>query len=186
MPDIVAISGSPTHPSRSYALLEYARHAVEAEEYKTATINIRNLPPEVLIQGQFSSPELKQTHDLVQEAKGLIIITPIYKAAYTGVLKTFLDLLPQKSLTGKIILPIATAGTIAHLLALDYTLKPVLSELGARHILGGAYILDKQVIAYDETTIQLDEEAEQRLNEQLKEFTRALKVSQPELVGSAR
>lgn len=50
----------------------------------------------------------------------MIIATPIYKAAYTGVLKVFLDLLPTNALAGKIILPIGTGATPAHLLALDY------------------------------------------------------------------
>jgi FMN reductase len=62
-----------------------------------------------------------------------------------------LDLLPQKSLAGKVILPIATGGTLGHLLAINYALKPVLSELGASQILAGVYVLDTQIQSYDET-----------------------------------
>ena len=68
----------------------------------------------------------------------------MYKAAYTGILKAFLDLLPQKALVGKPILPIATGGTLAHLLAIDYALNPVLGVLGATHILQGVYLVDAQ------------------------------------------
>src|SRR6476469_3983949 len=134
MANVIAIAGSPSHPSRSHAVLEHVRRAVEKEGLTTATINIRDLPPEVLIQGKFDSPFLKEANDLVAQANGIIIATPVYKAAYTGVLKAYLDLLPQNALAGKIIFPIATGGTIAHLLAIDYALKPVLSTLGARHI----------------------------------------------------
>ncbi|MDQ0896682.1 NAD(P)H-dependent oxidoreductase [Paenibacillus sp. V4I7] len=62
------------------------------------------------------------------------------EASYTGVLKAFLDLLPQKGLECKVVLPLAVGGTISHLLAIDYALKPVLSALGARNILQGVYV----------------------------------------------
>ena len=186
MPNVVALAGSPSHPSRSFAVLEYARRAVEKEGLSTASINVRDLPPEVLIYGQFANPDLKAVNDLVVEAKGIIIATPVYKAAYTGVLKAYLDLLPQKSLAGKVILPIATGGTLGHLLAINYALKPVLSELGASHILAGVYVLDTQIQSYDETSVQLEEETEQILRSQLQEFVGALQTGKPELVGSLR
>ena len=186
MPNVVAIAGSPSHPSRSFAVLEYARRAVEKEGLSTASINVRDLPPEVLIYGQFANPDLKAVNDLVVEAKGIIIATPVYKAAYTGVLKAYLDLLPQNSLAGKVILPIATGGTLGHLLAINYALKPVLSELGASQILAGVYVLDTQIQSYDETSVQLEEETEQILRSQLQEFVGALHSSKPELVGSLR
>ncbi|WP_437719533.1 NAD(P)H-dependent oxidoreductase [Sorangium sp. So ce448] len=50
-------------------------------------------------------------------AAGVVIATPIYKASYTGALKAFLDLLPQFGLAGKAALPLATGGTLAHVLA---------------------------------------------------------------------
>lgn len=185
MSNVIAIAGSPSHPSRSYAVLEQARRAVEREGLSTETIVVRNLPPEDLIYGKFDSPVLKQTHDLVTQASGIIIATPVYKIAYTGILKAYLDLLPQNALVGKIVLPIATGGTIAHLLALDYALKPVLSALGARHILAGVYILDTQIQHYDHTSVQLEEDTEQRLQAQSQEFVSALQNAKPELVASA-
>ncbi|MFB2646299.1 NAD(P)H-dependent oxidoreductase, partial [Raphidiopsis sp. BLCC-F218] len=102
--------------------------------------------------------------------------TPIYKAAYTGLLKTFLDLLPQKAFTGKILLPLATGGTIAHLLAIEYGLKPVLFELGARHILSTVYAVDKQIQFPKGGSIQFEEELAQRLNDTLAEFIRVVNL----------
>jgi FMN reductase len=49
-------------------------------------------------------------------------------------LKTYLDLLPQKALVGKRIVPIAIGGSLGHLLAIENALKPVLSVLGATEI----------------------------------------------------
>ena len=69
----------------------------------------------------------------------------VYKAAYSGVLKVFLDLLPQTALQGKVVLPLATGGSPHHMLALDYALRPVLQSLAARHILPGVYASDAQI-----------------------------------------
>lgn len=69
--------------------------------------------------------------------------------AYSGVLKVFLDLLPADALCGKTVLPLATGGSPAHLLALDYALKPVLSALGARDILGGVFAADAQLAPHE-------------------------------------
>src|SRR5690606_15703907 len=56
-----------------------------------------------------------------------------------------LDMLPQKALVGKVVLPTAIGGTIAHLLMIDYALKPVLAALGATNMQQGIYVLDTQV-----------------------------------------
>jgi hypothetical protein len=58
----------------------------------------------------------------------------VYKASFSGALKTLLDLFPERALEGKVVLPFATGGTIAHMLAVDYALKPVLSALKAQEI----------------------------------------------------
>jgi FMN reductase len=105
-----------------------------------------------------------------------------YKAAYTGILKTYLDLLPQNGLAGKIVLPIAIGGTIAHLLTLDYALKPLLSTLGARHILAGIYFLDSQ-IQYNDCNVHFEAEIKQRLIVQLQEFASALEVNKSQKLG---
>ena len=91
---------------------------------------------------------MKTLVEQLKEADGLIVATPVYKAAYSGALKTLLDLLPERALEGKVVLPLATGGTVAHLLAVDYALKPVLSALKAQEILHGVFADDSQVIDY--------------------------------------
>jgi FMN reductase len=102
-----------------------------------------------------------------------VIATPIYKAAYTGVLKAFLDLLPQLALTGKVVLPLATGGTIAHVLAIDYARRPVLVSLGAQHIVNGLFVLDK-TLAISDRGLALDADVEQRLAAILDDFTASI------------
>lgn len=177
MPDVVAIVGSPSHPSRSYAVSDYARGVLETERISTHLISVRDIAAEALVFAQFDHPDVKNAVTLVEQADALIISTPVYKAAYTGVLKAFLDLLPQNALAGKPVLPIATGGTIAHLLSIDYALKPVLSTLGARQILAGAYIVDTQLQRLDNGTYQfIDEEIEQRLRDNVYELAAALRA----------
>lgn len=174
---ILAIAGSPAHPSRTYSLLELATQRLQAQGVETDIISVRDLPPEDLAYGRYDSPALAQPKALIERADGVIISTPIYKASYTGVLKAFLDLLPQRALVGKVVLPIATGGTIAHYLSIDYALKPVLSELGARHFISTVYAIDHQVQRQEDGSVRPDAEVEERLQSALQEFTRAVHLS---------
>ncbi|BAY27580.1 NADPH-dependent FMN reductase [Calothrix sp. NIES-2100] len=178
MAHILAIAGSPSHPSRTYALLEQAAKTLSEQGLNIDIISVRDIPAEDLAYGRYDSTALQHPKALLEKASGVIIATPIYKAAYTGVLKAFLDLLPQKALTGKVVLPIATGGTIAHLLSVEYALKPVLSELGARHILSTVYAVDKQIQIQADGAVQLDQEIAQRLQDVLQEFALAVNYSQ--------
>src|SRR5699024_2201287 len=108
--------------------------------------NLQNFAPEDLLYARFDSPALKTFTEQLQQADGLIVATPVYKAAYSGALKTLLDLLPERALQGKVVLPLATGGTVAHLLAVDYALKPVLSAMKAQEILHGGIAEDSEVI----------------------------------------
>lgn len=177
MTSIVALSGSPAHPSRTYSLLDNATHYLSQHGLPTAIISVRDLPAEVLVFGQYDSSALNPAKDLIAQADAVIIATPVYKASYTGVLKAFLDLLPQKALGGKVVLPVATGGTIAHLLAIDYALKPVLSELGARHFISSVYAIDKQIQRQENGSIQLDEDLEQRWHHSLNDLIGTLQPS---------
>ncbi|MNR44802.1 FMN reductase (NADPH) [compost metagenome] len=85
-------------------------------------------------------------------------------------MKTFLDLIPEKGLAGKILLPLFMGGSLAHLLTMDYALKPVLSVLGARHILGGVYAVDSQAVRGDQGVVELAGELKLRLDAVLAEL----------------
>lgn len=173
MADIVTIAGSPAHPSRSSALLSHIRDLLKARDLSVDAVNVRELPAEALLYAQYDHPAIVVALAQVAQARAVIIATPVYKAAYTGILKAFLDLLPQRGLAEKIVFPIATGGSPAHLLVIDYALKPVLSALGAQNILSGLYIQDAQ-IEY-KTTFQLETTIEQRLQESLQTLITTLR-----------
>ena len=140
---IVAISGSPSANSRSAALLRHVLERFDGGEV-VHEIVLRDLPPAALVRADFDDPAIRRAREQVAAARLVLIATPIYKAAYSGLLKTFLDLLPQDALRDKTVLPLATGGSQSHLLALDYALRPVLAALGARHILDSVYAVDTQ------------------------------------------
>ena len=92
----------------------------------------------------------------MKNAHGIIVATPIYKASFSGLLKAALDILPQYAFVGKVILPLGTGGSLAHMLALDYALRPVLQSMGARHIVQSHFVLDT-LLSADGSQISLED-----------------------------
>jgi FMN reductase len=146
---VVSISGSPAVRSRSSWLLQLALARLEGMVSESETIVVRELPAVPLLGADLQHAALRAAADTLARAELVIVATPIYKAAYSGLLKTFLDVLAPDALRGKVVLPLATGGSPAHLLAIDYALKPVLSALGARDILDGVFATDAQLKAHE-------------------------------------
>ena len=144
MTRVLLVNGSPTPISRSAALLSHARGALDAAGIEVGETSILDFPAEDLIQARYGSDAFAPFVAAVAAASGIIVSTPVYKASFSGGLKALLDILPQEALLGKAILPLASAGTISHLLSIDYALKPVLSVLGARDIEQGVFAVDDQ------------------------------------------
>lgn len=167
MADLITIAGSPSYPSRSSAVLAHIRTLATDYGLSTDAIHVRDLDATEVLTARFDGPSIRDSIDRVHAARAVVIATPVYKAAYSGVLKAFLDLLPQDGLAGKLIFPIATGGSPAHLLAIDYALKPVLYALGAQQILGGLYIQDAQLQYVNGSDFQLDGTIEKRLQDTL-------------------
>ena len=142
---VLLIAGSPSAPSRSTALLEAVGARLAQRGAHIDRLAIRELPAQPLLLAEWSHPAIERAIARVAEAQVVVVATPVYKAAYSGVLKVFLDLLSQSALKGKTVLPLATGGSPHHMLALDYALRPVLQSLAARHILPGVYATDSQV-----------------------------------------
>ncbi|WP_295641541.1 NADPH-dependent FMN reductase [uncultured Methylibium sp.] len=148
MSTILSLLGSPSARSRSGALLAQleARLAAALDDERAVTrLALRELPADALLHGDAGQRDIAAAVVALQQARLVLVATPIYKAAYSGLLKTFLDLLPQDALRGKTVVPLATGGSAAHLLALDYALKPVLAALGARDIRDAIYATDAQL-----------------------------------------
>lgn len=164
---IVIINGANARTSRVTAVEQFIADFFKVNEIKVDVIAVHELPAEDLITANFSSAAIQNANLLVEQAETVIVLTPIYKAAYSGILKTYLDLLPQKALENKLVIPIAVGGTLNHLLAVNYALKPVLSVLGATEISKSVYILDRQITKHENLTFSFEEEVKQRLINEL-------------------
>lgn len=77
----------------------------------------------------FAGDGLRKAIDTVVGADGLIVVTPIFNASYSGLFKTFFDVLETGSLAGKPVLIAATAGTARHSLALEHAVRPLFAYL---------------------------------------------------------
>jgi FMN reductase len=175
---IVTLSGSPSAPSRSGALLQHAERFLARQGEETQTVVVRNLPAEDLLHARADAPAIREAAQRIEHAWGVLVATPIYKAAATGVLKAFLDVLRPNALHGKVVLPLAVGGSPAHLLAIDYSLKPVLATLGATHVLGTLYATEAQLQWSEQGELQLDDDIAVRLEDALRRFVR-LRPAEP-------
>jgi FMN reductase len=135
MANVVVIVGSPSEPSRTAFVLRHLADRLRREGHTVTDVVVRDLPAGELVEGRVEHPAVTRAVAAVESADGVVVATPIYKASFSGVLKVFLDVLPQRAFRGKPVQAIGTAGSAAHLLAIDYALGPVLAALGAEVVL---------------------------------------------------
>ncbi|MDY7579696.1 NADPH-dependent FMN reductase [Herbaspirillum sp. RTI4] len=173
---ILLLAGSPSSPSRSTRLLNFVGEKLTQRGHKIIKLEVRDLPGNALLRADFNDPEVKAALALVAGASAVVVATPVYKAAYSGALKTFLDLLPQFGLAGKLVLPLATGGSQSHMLALDYALRPVLSSLAARHVLPSIYATEAQVAWTDADGLWLEENILARVQEGVEQLSDSLQT----------
>lgn len=162
---VLLIAGSPTQISRSASLLAAVGEKLAEHGTPSSQLVVRDLDAQALLHAHFQHPDVVAAADQVERAQVLVIATPVYKAAYSGALKIWLDLLPQTALKGKTVLPLATGGSPHHMLALDYALRPVLQALGAKHILPGIYATDAQVQLRADGSAHLADDLVHRIDE---------------------
>ncbi len=87
----------------------------------------------------FPSPALQSALDVVLAADGLIAVTPIFSASYSGLFKLFFDLVERDGFAGKPVLIAATGGTARHSLAVDHAVRPLFAYLNAAVVATGVY-----------------------------------------------
>ena len=87
----------------------------------------------------FASGDLATAVEQVRRADALIAVTPVFAASYSGLFKSFFDVLDPESLTGTPVLVAATAGTARHSLVLDHALRPLFSYLRATIVPTGVF-----------------------------------------------
>src|SRR3569833_676592 len=137
---ILGLSASPSPNSRTAMLVDQILEGLAGSSLLTRHIKLRDMDAEALIHAKSAHVSIARTVAAIEQADGIVIATPIFKVSFFGLLFVFLDLLLLFGLFGKAVLPIATGGSVAHLLALDYGLRPVLQSMGARHIVQSLFV----------------------------------------------
>jgi FMN reductase len=130
---IVVVTAGLSEPSSTRLLADLLADAVRSEEVTTDVVELRPLAHALadnLLTG-FATGELAEAQRKVAHADGLIVVTPVFSASYSGLFKMFFDVLEQGTLEGTPVLVAATAGTARHSLVLDHALRPLFNYLRA-------------------------------------------------------
>jgi len=135
MTSLVVVSAGLSVPSSTRLLADRlaAATAELVDELAVTNIELRDLAHPLtdhLLTG-FPDEALATAIDAVRRADALIVVTPVFSASYSGLFKTFFDVLELGVLDGKPVVVAATAGTARHSLVLDHALRPLFSYLHA-------------------------------------------------------
>lgn len=128
---VVALVGNPRAGSRTLgAAASLARTlATQLHADEPTLVDLATLAP--ALHAQPRTGDLDGALAAVASADVLVVATPVYKASFTGLLKSFLDLYGPDGLAGVTAVPLVVSATPAHALVGEVHLRPVLVELGA-------------------------------------------------------
>ena len=117
---------------------ELASRGVDAD---VRVVEVRELAHDLtnhLLTG-FAAPALADALAAVRGADALVAVTPVFNASYSGLFKTFFDVLDEGSLDGTPALLAATGGTARHSLVVDLALRPLMAYLRAAPVATGVF-----------------------------------------------
>jgi FMN reductase len=148
---IAVVTGNPKPASRTHGVALAAAGAIaQALAGPSATADlVVDLAEHASSLFDWSAPELSRITEQVAAADVAIFASPTYKAAYTGMLKAFLDRYGSNGLAGTVAVPVMTGGWPGHLLAVEVHLRPVLVELGATVPSRGLFVTEAELAAGD-------------------------------------
>lgn len=136
---LAVVSAGLSQPSSTRMLADKLAAAtvsrLEEDGIKTQvqTFELRDVAQDIMnnMLTGFPSPKLESVIEAVTGADGLIAVTPIFTTSYSGLFKSFFDVIDNRALTEMPVVIGATAGTARHSLALDYALRPMFTYLHA-------------------------------------------------------
>ncbi|MGR6971985.1 FMN reductase [Streptomyces cynarae] len=134
MKKLVVVSAGLSVPSSTRLLADRLAAAVEHRAaVSVRVVELRDLAVEIAhnFTNGFPGRALAAALEAVTEADGLIVVTPVFSASYSGLFKSFFDVLEKEALVDKPVLIAATGGSARHSLVLDHALRPLFSYLRA-------------------------------------------------------
>lgn len=155
---LAVISAGLGNPSSTRLLADrLAAATTEALPARTVTVELRDHAHDLagnLVTG-FPPAALRATIEEVTGADGLIAVTPIFNASYSGLFKTFFDVLDKEALEGRPVLVGATGGTARHSLALEYAVRPLFGYLRAQVVPTAVYAATEDWASPGELTARI-------------------------------
>jgi FMN reductase len=141
---LVVVSAGLSVPSSTRLLADRLAAAVARQApapVDVQVVELRDLAVEVAhnFTNGFPGKGLAAAQDAVAGADGLIVVTPVFSASYSGLFKSFFDVLDKEALVGKPVLIAATGGTGRHSLVLEHALRPLFAYLRAVVVPTGVY-----------------------------------------------
>ncbi|MDH6217827.1 FMN reductase [Streptomyces pseudovenezuelae] len=143
---LVVVSAGLSVPSSTRLLADRLAAAVDRQtpvdvQVDIQVVELRDLAVEIAhnFTNGFPGKALSAAQQAVTDADGLIVVTPVFSASYSGLFKSFFDVLEMDALAGKPVLVAATGGTARHSLVLDHALRPLFSYLRAVVVPTGVY-----------------------------------------------
>lgn len=136
---VVVVSAGLSQPSSTRLLADQlsaaavSAAATRGIDLTVRVVELRDLAHDIanhLLTG-FPPAALKDALDAVAAADALIAVTPVFSASYSGLFKSFFDVVDKDALADKPVLIAATAGTARHSLALEHALRPLFAYLRA-------------------------------------------------------
>ena len=146
-PRVVVVQAGLGQPSSSRLLAERLATAVKdallerGTETEVTFVDVRehaHALADALLTG-FATGALREALTAVREADGVVVVTPVFQASYSGLFKQFFDVLDQGALRGTPVLLAATAGTARHSLVLEHALRPMFAYLKAVTVPTGVF-----------------------------------------------
>jgi FMN reductase len=143
---LVVVSAGLSVPSSTRLLGDRLATAVSGrapaeDPVEVQVVELRDLAVEIAhnLTNGFPGRALGAALDAVASADGLIVVTPVFSASYSGLFKSFFDVLDRDALAGKPVLIAATGGTARHSLVLEHALRPLFAYLRAVVVPTGVY-----------------------------------------------
>jgi FMN reductase len=144
---IAVVSAGLSNPSSTRMLADrlaaatLERLRAEGIDATVDTVELRDHAHDItnnLLTG-FAPPALESVINAVVSADAVIAVTPIFSTSYSGLFKSFIDVLDPDALTGMPVLLGANAGTARHSLAIDYAIRPLFTYLHADPVPTGVF-----------------------------------------------
>jgi FMN reductase len=151
-PRVLGLVGNPRPQSRTLGVVDTVVTAFTTAlgGRSDGSIDLIELKADLFT---FGAPTVQAALERVMRADILVVGSPVYKASYTGVLKSFCDHISAMQLVGKLAIPLMVGGSLQHFLALDTHLRPLLVELGATCATPGLYVVETEL---DQLNDQVD------------------------------